>query len=95
MLLPFLACCLLSAVYYFLLDLLDSQSAKVYKKADLALIFHELLSRDREDGRATRQSQGVGAEAYLNGTSQGSKPEDAGKDGHIRGRSGLSMEYEG
>jgi len=27
------------------------------------------------------------SEAYLNGTSQGSTPEDARKDGHIRGRS--------
>jgi hypothetical protein len=53
----------------------------------LARMFHELLSRDREDGRATRQSQGVGPEAYLNGTSQGSTPEDARKNGHIRGRS--------
>ena len=53
----------------------------------LARIFHELLSRDREDGRATGQPQGVGSEAYLNGTSQGPTPEDAGKDGHIRGRS--------
>jgi len=26
----------------------------------LALIFHELLSRDHEDGRATWQPQGVG-----------------------------------
>ena len=26
-------------------------------------------------------------EAYLNGTSQGPTPEDARKDGHIRGRS--------
>ena len=34
-------------------------------------MFHELLSRDREDGRATWQPQGVGPEAYLNGTSQG------------------------
>jgi hypothetical protein len=53
----------------------------------LALIFHELLSRDHEDGRATGQPQGVGSEAYLNGTSQGPTPEDARKDGHIRGRS--------
>ena len=61
----------------------------------LARIFHELVSRDREDGRATWQPQGVGAEAYLNGTSQGElvlsvvegTPEDARKDGHIRGRS--------
>ena len=50
-------------------------------------MFHELLSRDREDGRATWQSQGVGSEAYLNGTSQGPTPEDVRKDGHIRGRS--------
>jgi hypothetical protein len=53
----------------------------------LARIFHELLSRDHEDGRATGQPQGVGSEAYLNGTSQGPTPEDARKDGHIRGRS--------
>jgi hypothetical protein len=37
----------------------------------LVRIFHELLSRDREDGRATWQPQGVGFEAYLNGTSAG------------------------
>jgi hypothetical protein len=53
----------------------------------LARIFHESLSRDYEDGRATGQPQGVGSEAYLNGTSQGPTPEDAGKGGHIRGRS--------
>jgi hypothetical protein len=29
--------------------------------------------------------RGIGSEAYLNGTSQGPTPEDAGKDGHIRG----------
>jgi hypothetical protein len=50
-------------------------------------MFHELLSRDREDGRATWQPQGVGSEAYLNGTSQGPTSEDARKDGLIRGRS--------
>jgi len=50
-------------------------------------IFHELLSRDHEDGCATWQPQGVGSEAYLNGTSQGPTPEDARKDGHTRGRS--------
>ena len=53
----------------------------------LARMFHELLSRDHEDGRATWQPQGVGSEAYLNGTSQGPTPEDGRKDGHIRGRS--------
>ena len=53
----------------------------------LARIFHELLSRDHVDGCATWQTQGVGFEAYLNGTSQGLIPEDAREDGHIRGRS--------
>jgi hypothetical protein len=46
-------------------------------------MFYELLSRDREDGSATGQPQGVGPEAYLNGTSQGAIPDDARKDGHI------------
>ncbi|MDH3964118.1 MAG: hypothetical protein OEV25_11970 [Deltaproteobacteria bacterium] len=46
-----------------------------------------MLSRDQEDGCATWQPQGGGSEAYLNGTSQGPTPEDARKDGHIRGRS--------
>ena len=61
----------------------------------LARIFHELVSRDHKDGRATRQPQGVGSEAYLNGTPQGEPvlsevegtPEDARKDAHIPGRS--------
>ena len=61
----------------------------------LALIFHELLSRDHEDGRATWQPQGVGSEAYLNGTTQGPTPKDARKDGYIRGRSKLFMKYPG
>jgi len=65
---------------------LDPQSRSKLKQY-LARIFHELLSRDREDGRATGQPQGVGSEAYLNGTSRGTAPEDARKDGHIRGRS--------
>ncbi len=39
------------------------------------------------DGRATGQPQGVGSEAYLNGTSQEPTPEDARKDAHVRGRS--------
>ena len=51
------------------------------------------MSRDREDGRATWHSQGVGSEAYLNSTSQGPTPEDARKDGHIRGRSKRFMKY--
>ena len=53
----------------------------------LARIFHELLSRDCEDGRITWPPQGVGSEAYLNGTPQGPMSEDAMKNGHIRGRS--------
>jgi len=76
----------------------------------LARIFHELASRDREDGcacpplrafslrrggRATGQPQGVGPKAYLNSTSQGPTPEDARKDTHIRGRSRQSMKYAG
>ena len=44
----------------------------------LARIFHE---------SACGGPQGVGSEAYLNGTSQGPTPEDARKDDHIRGRS--------
>jgi len=48
-------------------------------------MFHELLSRDREDRRVTGQPQGVGPEACLNGTSQGTTPEAARKEGHIRG----------
>ena len=34
-------------------------------------MFHELSSRDRGEGCATGQPQGVGSEAYLNSTSQG------------------------
>jgi hypothetical protein len=59
--------------------------------SSLARIFHEVLSRDYEDGCATWQLvpryRGIGSEAYLNGTSQGPTPEDARKDDHIRGRS--------
>ena len=58
-------------------------------------MFHELLSRDREDGRATGQPQGVAPEAYLNGTSQGTAPEDARKDGHTRCRSKRFMKHPG
>jgi len=57
------------------------------ERTRLARIFHELLSRDRADGCATGKPQGVGPEAYLNSTSQGPTPEDARKEGHIRGRS--------
>ena len=58
-------------------------------------MFHELLSRDHEDGRATWQPQGVGSEAYLNGTSQEPTAEDARKDGHMRGRSRLFVKHPG
>jgi hypothetical protein len=54
-------------------------------------MFHELLSRDREDGRTTELPQGVGPEAYLNGTSPGelvlSMLEGTPQDAHIRSRS--------
>ena len=43
---------------------------------NLTRIFHELQSRDREDGRVTGQPQELGPEAYLNSTSQGSRSED-------------------
>jgi hypothetical protein len=58
-------------------------------------MFHELMSREREDGRATGQPQGVGSEAYLNGTAPAPTPEDARKDGQIRGRSKQFMKYPG
>jgi hypothetical protein len=58
-------------------------------------MFHELVSRDHEDGRATGQPQGVGPEAYLNSTSQGPTPEDAWKGGHIRGHSKPFMKHPG
>jgi hypothetical protein len=58
-------------------------------------MYHELLSREYEDGRATAQPQGVGPEAYLNGTSQGPMPEDARKGVHIRGRSKRFMIHSG
>jgi hypothetical protein len=64
----------------------QSVSGVVVLKA-LARMFHELPWRDREDGWATGQPQGVGSEAYLTGTSQGATSEDARKDAHIRGRS--------
>ncbi|MDH3850228.1 MAG: hypothetical protein OEV25_02285 [Deltaproteobacteria bacterium] len=54
-----------------------------------------MLSRDRGEGCATGQPQGIGAEAYLNSTSQGPIPEDARKDAHIRGRSRQFVKYQG
>ena len=70
-----------------LLERVTSRLSSLFGRSVLARMFHELLSRDRKDGRATGQPQGVGPEAYLNGTSQGATPEDARKDGHILGRS--------
>jgi hypothetical protein len=61
----------------------------------LARIFHELVSRDRDDGCATGQPQGVGPEACLNSTSQGPTSEDARKGTQIRGCSRLFMKYAG
>jgi hypothetical protein len=62
----------------------------------LACIMHETPSRDREDGRATGQPQGLGPEAYLLiSTSQGTRPEDARKDGQIRDRSRWLVHHAG
>ena len=58
-------------------------------------MFHELQSRDREDGLATGQPQGVGPEAYLTGTSQGVTPENGRKEVHIRGSSNVINETSG
>ena len=58
-------------------------------------MFHELPSRDRGEGCATVQPQGVGSGAYLNSTPQGPTPEDARKDFYIRGRSGRFMKNPG
>ena len=66
-----------------------------FSEEPLARMFHELLWRDREDGRATGQPQGVGSEAYLNGTSQGTTPEDAREDGYIHGCSRRFMKHPG
>ncbi|MGD8685989.1 MAG: hypothetical protein PVH15_04400, partial [Syntrophobacterales bacterium] len=72
--------------------------------------FHELLSRDHETGNPLAGLSGAQRARirwtyhlvttgcwfpYLNGTSQGPTPEDARKDGHIRGRSKLFMKYLG
>ena len=61
----------------------------------LARMFHKLPSRDRGEECATGLPQGVGSEAYLNGTSQGPTPEDARKDYLICGRSRPFMKYRG
>jgi hypothetical protein len=61
----------------------------------LARMLHEMVLPDHEDGRVTGQPQGFGPEEYLNGTSQGPTPEDARKDGHIRGRSKQFMKHPG
>jgi hypothetical protein len=53
----------------------------------LARIMHETPSRDRGDGPATGQPQGLGPEAYLFSTSQDPRPDDARKDGQIHDRS--------
>jgi hypothetical protein len=58
-------------------------------------MFHELMSRDREDGCASGQPQRLEPEAYFFSTSQGARPEDARKGGHIRGCSKRFMKYAG
>ena len=48
-----------------------------HRGASLARVMHETPWRDRGDGRATGQPQGLGPEAYWFSTSQGARPEDA------------------
>jgi hypothetical protein len=75
---------------------LTAEQASLESRSNLLTrMFHELMSRDRTDGRATGYPQGFGPEAYLNGTSQGAIPEDARKDAHICGRSRQFMKYPG
>jgi hypothetical protein len=45
----------------------------------LTRIFHELASRDREDGRATWQPQELGPEAYLTVRRRGRGPRTPGR----------------
>ena len=45
----------------------------------LARMFHELSSRDREDGRATWQPQGLEPEPYLNIRRRGRGPRTPGR----------------
>jgi hypothetical protein len=67
-------------------------------EAVLTRIYHELLSRDHETGNPLAGLSGAqrarrrwachrATRPAVPGTSQGPTPEDAGKDGHIRGRS--------
>jgi hypothetical protein len=66
-----------------------------YNLRSLARVFHDSVSRDREDERATGHPQELESEAYLDSTSQGSRPEDGRKGGHIHGRSSRIMIYPG
>jgi hypothetical protein len=67
-----------------ILRIISGRGLSLTKKGlALARLFRKLQSRNREDGCATGQPQGVGPEAYLKGTSQGAAPEDARKYGHI------------
>ena len=63
----------------------------------LARIFHELASRDREDGCTTGQSRGTLAtsqgELVLSGVE--GRPEETGKDGRIGGHRRRFMKYAG
>jgi hypothetical protein len=69
------------------LEWIDRQE-ELERRGDLARIMHETSSRGRGDGRATGQSSrgtaGLGPEAYLFSTSQGS-PDGLGT-GETRGR---------
>jgi hypothetical protein len=65
----------------------------------LIRVMHEAQSRDPGEGGATGQpsrgAAGLGPEAYLFSASQGTRPEDARKDGHICGRSKWFVHHAG
>jgi len=52
-------------------NIVETLTTLNYRKNIATRMFHELVLRDHEDGPATEQPQGVGPEAYLDGTSQG------------------------
>jgi hypothetical protein len=81
--------------FAFLIIIYNLLLTKNNRTLRLTRIFHETMWRDREDGCATGQPQGVGPEAYLHSTSQGPTSEDARKNGHIRGRSRRFLKYPG
>jgi hypothetical protein len=50
---------------------------------------------NRAQRRRLRRVQGIGSEAYLNGTPQEPLPKDGQKDAHIQGRSNQFRKHPG